>query len=64
MYVVVEDSYYLNFSEHAKELGNAVPTEPILFLKPTTSYITKGSKIMVSIFNWCSVRCDFRHLEH
>ncbi|KAF6030344.1 FAHD1 [Bugula neritina] len=34
-----------NYSEHAKELGNAVPSEPILFLKPTTSYITVGRKI-------------------
>lgn len=37
-------------SEHAKELGNAIPTEPILFLKPTTSYITKGQSIVVSIY--------------
>ncbi|XP_067928867.1 oxaloacetate decarboxylase, mitochondrial-like [Watersipora subatra] len=36
-----------NYSEHAKELGNAVPAEPILFLKPTTSYITKGSPIIL-----------------
>ncbi|KAI7829179.1 hypothetical protein BX661DRAFT_181508 [Kickxella alabastrina] len=28
-----------NFSEHAKELGNAVPTSPFFFLKPTSSYI-------------------------
>lgn len=29
----------------------AVPKEPIVFLKPTTSYITKGQLIMVFIFN-------------
>ncbi|EXX51672.1 Fmp41p [Rhizophagus irregularis DAOM 197198w] len=28
-----------NFSEHAKELGNAVPTSPFFFLKPTSSYL-------------------------
>lgn len=26
-----------NYSEHAKELGNEVPTEPLIFLKPSTS---------------------------
>lgn len=31
-----------NFADHAKELGNAVPTTPLLFLKPTSSYITMG----------------------
>ena len=28
-----------NYAEHAAELGNAVPKEPLLFLKPTTSVI-------------------------
>ncbi|KAF9929435.1 Acylpyruvase fahd1, mitochondrial [Linnemannia zychae] len=36
-----------NYSEHAKELGNAVPTEPFFFLKPTSSYITDGQCIEV-----------------
>ncbi|KAG0241133.1 hypothetical protein BGW41_006239 [Actinomortierella wolfii] len=36
-----------NFSEHAKELGNAVPTSPFFFLKPTSSYITNGQAIEV-----------------
>ncbi|MBI5084003.1 MAG: fumarylacetoacetate hydrolase family protein [Acidobacteria bacterium] len=26
-----------NYAEHAKELGNAVPTEPLIFLKPPSS---------------------------
>ncbi|ESO83589.1 hypothetical protein LOTGIDRAFT_146453 [Lottia gigantea] len=30
-----------NYSEHAAELGNAVPSKPIIFLKPTSSYIPK-----------------------
>lgn len=28
-----------NYAEHAAELGNAVPKEPLLFLKPTTAVI-------------------------
>ncbi|KAI8341255.1 hypothetical protein BC941DRAFT_449702 [Chlamydoabsidia padenii] len=34
-----------NFSEHAKELGNAVPTSPFYFLKPTSSYLANGGVI-------------------
>ncbi|KAF9896478.1 hypothetical protein BX616_007379 [Lobosporangium transversale] len=36
-----------NFSEHAKELGNAVPKAPFFFLKPTSSYISNGQAIEV-----------------
>src|SRR5690349_3388573 len=28
-----------NYAEHAAELGNEVPAEPLLFLKPSTSII-------------------------
>lgn len=35
-----------NYSEHAKELGNEVPTEPLIFLKPPTSVINPGEKIV------------------
>lgn len=28
-----------NYSEHAKELGNSVPTEPLFFLKPDSSVL-------------------------
>jgi len=28
-----------NYSEHAKELNNQVPTEPVLFLKPSTAVL-------------------------
>src|SRR5262245_29499671 len=35
-----------NYSEHAKELGNEVPSEPLIFLKPTTSLISPGEKIV------------------
>ncbi|XP_027167080.1 probable acylpyruvase FAHD1, mitochondrial [Coffea eugenioides] len=36
-----------NYAAHAKELGNAVPKEPVLFMKPTTSYLEDGGKIEV-----------------
>jgi 2-keto-4-pentenoate hydratase/2-oxohepta-3-ene-1,7-dioic acid hydratase in catechol pathway len=32
-----------NYGEHAKELNNAVPTEPIVFMKPDTALV-KGNK--------------------
>jgi 2-keto-4-pentenoate hydratase/2-oxohepta-3-ene-1,7-dioic acid hydratase in catechol pathway len=35
-----------NYSEHAKELGNEVPTEPLIFLKPPTSIIGPGEEIV------------------
>lgn len=36
-----------NYSEHAKELNNAVPKEPIIFLKPTTSYLPSGGNMEI-----------------
>ena len=34
-----------NYREHAKELGNDVPKEPLLFLKPPSSVIFDGESI-------------------
>lgn len=34
-----------NYLEHAKELGNEVPAEPLLFLKPPSSVIASGAAI-------------------
>jgi len=34
-----------NYAAHAKELGNAVPDRPLLFLKPSTSAIASGETI-------------------
>jgi acylpyruvate hydrolase len=34
-----------NYKEHAAELGNAVPTEPVFFLKPTTACLYPGQLI-------------------
>ena len=36
-----------NYAEHAKELGNVVPKEPLLFLKPPSSVIADGQPIIV-----------------
>jgi 2-keto-4-pentenoate hydratase/2-oxohepta-3-ene-1,7-dioic acid hydratase in catechol pathway len=36
-----------NYLEHAKELGNAVPEEPLIFLKPTSSLIAEGEPIVL-----------------
>ena len=36
-----------NYAAHAKELGNAVPSKPVLFLKPSTSLCLTPSSILV-----------------
>lgn len=36
-----------NYREHAKELGNEVPTTPLIFLKPTSSLIEGGQPIVI-----------------
>lgn len=36
-----------NYLEHAKELGNEMPTEPLFFLKPSTSVIGEGDSIVL-----------------
>jgi 2-keto-4-pentenoate hydratase/2-oxohepta-3-ene-1,7-dioic acid hydratase in catechol pathway len=35
-----------NYSEHAKELGNEVPSEPLIFFKPPSSLLSPGEKIV------------------
>jgi 2-keto-4-pentenoate hydratase/2-oxohepta-3-ene-1,7-dioic acid hydratase in catechol pathway len=35
-----------NYREHAKELGNAVPSQPLLFLKPSSAIIASGESIV------------------
>lgn len=34
-----------NYAEHARELGNEVPEEPLIFMKPSTSVIGPGEAI-------------------
>lgn len=39
-----------NYADHAKELKNAIPTEPVLFLKPPSAYVREGSPILVPLY--------------
>jgi 2-keto-4-pentenoate hydratase/2-oxohepta-3-ene-1,7-dioic acid hydratase in catechol pathway len=36
-----------NYREHAKELGNEVPKEPLIFLKPPSSVVREGEAIVL-----------------
>ncbi|OLD43687.1 MAG: hypothetical protein AUI63_07515 [Gemmatimonadetes bacterium 13_1_40CM_2_60_3] len=36
-----------NYREHAKELGNEVPMEPLIFLKPPSSVVWEGEAIVL-----------------
>ncbi len=40
-----------NYSEHAKELGNETPTEPVVFLKPDTAINPKGHPFFIPDFS-------------
>lgn len=39
-----------NYGAHAQELGNAVPEEPVFFLKPTTACLYPGQPIVLKDF--------------
>jgi 2-keto-4-pentenoate hydratase/2-oxohepta-3-ene-1,7-dioic acid hydratase in catechol pathway len=39
-----------NYAEHAKELGNAAPTEPVFFIKPDTAISPKGHPFFIPDF--------------
>src|SRR4030067_3057942 len=36
-----------NYRKHAEELGNSVPDKPIIFLKPPSSLVVEGEKIIL-----------------
>ena len=40
-----------NYGEHAKELGNAIPEEPVIFLKPSSALIPQGGPIKLPSFS-------------
>jgi 2-keto-4-pentenoate hydratase/2-oxohepta-3-ene-1,7-dioic acid hydratase in catechol pathway len=40
-----------NYSEHAKELNNAIPTEPVFFLKPDTALLKNGGTFYLPDFS-------------
>lgn len=39
-----------NYAEHAKELGNATPKEPVFFLKPDTAILPKSHPFFIPDF--------------
>lgn len=41
------------FRKHAAEMGSQLPKEPIVFLKPTTAYVTPDSPIKVNMNTTC-----------
>ena len=45
-----------NYRDHAKELGNEVPTEPLLFFKPPSSLLNPGGVVRMPS---ASARVDF-----
>jgi 2-keto-4-pentenoate hydratase/2-oxohepta-3-ene-1,7-dioic acid hydratase in catechol pathway len=45
-----------NYRDHAKELGNEVPTEPLLFFKPPSSLLKPGGVVRMPV---ASARVDF-----
>src|SRR5208283_2865392 len=45
-----------NYAEHAKEMGNEPPKEPLIFLKPPSSLIASGDAI---VYPKLSARVDF-----
>ncbi len=40
-----------NYSEHIRELGNEVPEQPVLFIKPATSIIGDGETVTIPSFS-------------
>jgi len=36
-----------NYSEHASELGNVVPTKPMIFMKPPSAFITENQELKI-----------------
>ncbi|MGP9727966.1 fumarylacetoacetate hydrolase family protein [Glutamicibacter sp. AOP3-A1-12] len=39
------------YGEHAKELGNEIPSEPLMFLKPNTSVVGHGDPVTLPSFS-------------
>jgi hypothetical protein len=44
-----------NYGEHAAELGHALPTQPLLFLKPATAVIGDGDTILLPAESACRI---------
>jgi 2-keto-4-pentenoate hydratase/2-oxohepta-3-ene-1,7-dioic acid hydratase in catechol pathway len=39
-----------NYVEHAKELGNEIPTSPVIFMKPTGALLPQGAEFEIPSF--------------
>jgi 2-keto-4-pentenoate hydratase/2-oxohepta-3-ene-1,7-dioic acid hydratase in catechol pathway len=39
-----------HYVAHAKELGNEVPTSPVIFMKPSTALLNKGEQLTIPSF--------------
>ena len=40
-----------NYAEHAKELGNEIPESPVIFMKPDTAILKKGTDFYIPEFS-------------
>ena len=40
-----------NYAEHSKELGNEIPENPVIFMKPDTAILKKGSDFYIPEFS-------------
>ncbi|MGA9212684.1 fumarylacetoacetate hydrolase family protein [Kaistella sp.] len=40
-----------NYADHAKELGNEIPENPVIFMKPDTAILKKGSDFYIPEFS-------------
>jgi len=40
-----------NYAEHIRELGNATPDAPVLFIKPATSIVASGERIVIPSYS-------------
>ena len=40
-----------NYAEHARELGNEIPDSPVIFMKPDTAVLKKGSDFYIPEFS-------------
>ena len=41
----------INYAEHARELGNEIPENPVIFMKPDTAVLKKGSDFYIPEFS-------------
>ncbi|XP_072455690.1 oxaloacetate tautomerase FAHD1, mitochondrial [Notamacropus eugenii] len=40
-----------NYADHVQEMKSAVPSEPVIFLKPSTAYAPEGSPILLPAYS-------------